>query len=118
MPMYVYSTAGEPVGFLFENFVFDFEGTPLARLFGSRAHRLDGSYAGEWFHQMVVERRASPVRPILAVAAPPRRAVPSRPDPRRHVAEYWLYPDAFHRLYPLPHDAEDDAHAPVAQAAE
>ena len=115
MPMYVYSTDGEPVGFLFESFVFDLEGTPLARLFGSRVHRLDGSYAGEWFHQMVVERRSSPVRPILPAAAPPRRPVPRWPDPRRYVAEYGLYPDAFHRLYLLPSDEQD---LPVAQAAE
>jgi hypothetical protein len=99
MPMYVYSTRGEPVGFLFESFVYDLEGTALGRLFGARVHRLDGSYAGEWFHQMVVERRDGGARSVLPVRAPERPPVPQRPEPRRHVAEYWLYPDAFHLLY-------------------
>ncbi|HEX8644106.1 MAG TPA: hypothetical protein VF702_09360 [Allosphingosinicella sp.] len=115
MPMYVYSTRAEPVGFLFESFVYDLQGTPLGRLFGSRVHRLDGSYCGEWFHQMVVERRSVPVRPILP--APPPSARPplsGRPESRRFVAEYGLYPDAFHLLYDPPEVA--DCH--YAEAAE
>lgn len=115
MPMYVYSTRGEPVGFLFESFVYDLEGTALGRLFGTRVHRLDGSYAGEWFHQMVVERRSAPVRAILA-AAPPASPPPLPPkaENRRFVAEYGLYPDIFHHLYTAPDAAEE----PYAQAAE
>ena len=49
MPMYVYSTEGEPVGFLHEMFIYDTEGTPRGRILGSRVHRLDGlraRYAG------------------------------------------------------------------------
>jgi hypothetical protein len=99
MTMYVYSTEGDAVGFLFECFVIDFEGTPLGRLVGSRVHRLDGSYAGEWCHQMVVERRVTPTRPVFPASPPQRSPVPPRPEPRRPVAEYRLYPDAFHRLY-------------------
>jgi 4-fold beta flower protein len=114
MTMYVYSTGGEAVGFLFESFVFDLHGTPLGRLFGSRIHRLDGSYAGEWFHQMVVERRESPARSILGVAPPAGRAPVSPPEPRRSVAEYRAYPDAFHRLYPLGENGDEG----YAEAAE
>jgi hypothetical protein len=99
MPMYVYSADGEAVGFLFESFLFDFEGTALGRLFGSRIHRLDGSYAGEWFHQMVVERRDRPVRSLLPARRQPRPPIPPRPEPRRHVAEYGLFPNVFHLLY-------------------
>ena len=99
MPMYVYATDGEPVGFLFESFLFDFAGTPLGRLFGSRVHRLDGSYAGEWFHQMVVERRDGPVRSLFAARPPQQPPIPPRPEPRRSVAEYGLYPDVFQLLY-------------------
>jgi hypothetical protein len=115
MPMYVYSTRGEPVGFLFESFVYDLEGAALGRLFGSRVHRLDGSYAGEWFHQMVVERRAQPARSILPARAPAARPpLPPRGEWRRSVAEYGLYPDAFHLLYAAPVAAE----GPYAEAAE
>jgi hypothetical protein len=115
MPMYVYSTRGEPVGFLFESFVYDLEGTALGRLFGARVHRLDGTYAGEWFHQMVVERRSAPVRAILPARPPSGRPpLPPRPENRRYVAEYGLYPDIFHQLYTAP----DAAEGPYAEAAE
>ena len=114
MAMYVYSTSGEAVGFLFESFVHDLSGAPLGRLFGTRVHRLDGSYAGEWFHQMVVERRDVPVRPILAVAPPPPRPPQARPEPRRWVAEYSAFPDAFHRLF-VQASCEDEAYAHAAE---
>jgi hypothetical protein len=99
MAMYVYATDGEALGFLYDSFVFDLEGTPLGRLVGSRVHRLDGSYAGEWFHQMVVDRRTVPARSVFPATPPGRPSVPPRPEPRRPVAEYRLYPDAFHALY-------------------
>ena len=111
MTMYVYSTDGEPVGLLFESFVYDLAGVPLGRIIGSRVHRFDGSYAGEWFHQMVVERRSMPTRPILPVEPPPPRAPVRLPDSRRQVAEYLHYPDAFHLLYA-------ESGEPVPQAAE
>lgn len=105
MAMYVYSTDGEAVGFLFESFVFDLGGAPLGRIIGSRVHRLDGSYAGEWAHQMVVQKRNDPVRPIFPIAPPAYRpAPPRRPDRRRPVAEYGMFPDAFARLYARPDD--------------
>jgi hypothetical protein len=99
MTMYVYGSDGEALGFLFESFVFDLAGTPLGRLVGPRVHRLDGSYAGEWVHQMVVERRAAAVRPVFPATPPGQAPVPPRPERRRRVADYALYPDAFHLLY-------------------
>ena len=100
MAMFVYTTDGEAVGFLFESFIFDLAGEPLGRIMGSRVHRLDGSYVGEWFHQMVVDRRSVPARSIFPAAPPARRPQPPRgPDRRRPVAEYRLFPDAFPRLY-------------------
>jgi hypothetical protein len=114
MPMYVYNASGEAVGFLFESFVFDLAGEPLGRLFGPRVHRLDGSYAGEWFHQMVVERRDGPARAILPVAPPPRRPAVRASEPRRAVAEYSAFPDAFHRLYAMT-ESGDEAYAEAAE---
>ena len=108
MTMYVYGTDGEAVGFLFENFIYDLTGAPLGRIIGSRAHRLDGSYAGEWLHQMVVQRPSVSPRSIFPIAPPPPRTPPSAWNRRRAVAEYGRYEDAFHLLY------EPD----IAQAAE
>ena len=113
MAMYVYSTEGEPVGFLFETFIYDLGGTPLGRIIGARVHRFDGSYAGEWFKEMVVERSDAPARALPAVAVPPARPSPGRGTRRRVVVDYGLR-DSFHRLY---QEAGDDP-APAVQAAE
>jgi hypothetical protein len=85
--MYVYSTGGEPVGFVFETNIFDLEGVPLGRIVGCRVHRFDGTYVGEWFRDMVVRRPQG--RP---------RIIPPAPVPAsyrlRAVVDYG-YPDAF-----------------------
>ncbi|HEX8571604.1 MAG TPA: hypothetical protein VF759_02505 [Allosphingosinicella sp.] len=98
MTMYVYSTSGEPRGFLFETTVFGLDGTPLGRVVGSRVHRFDGSYAGEWFHQMVVERPTARPRSIPPVAVPESRPPAPISYQRRYVAEYGAHADAFDRL--------------------
>jgi hypothetical protein len=97
--MYVFSTAGEAVGFVFGSVIYDLEGTPLGRLLGSRVHRVDGSYAGEWFHSMVVDRRKASPSAISPIAVPPGRDPVDPCAPRRPAAEFRRYPDAFSRLY-------------------
>lgn len=98
MPMYVYSTAGEPVGFLHEMFIYDLDGAPLGRILGSRVHRLDGQYVGEWFKDMVVVRPSGRARSIPAISPPPRRPSPGSSYSRRVVIHYG-YADAFHLLH-------------------
>lgn len=98
MTMYVYSTAGEPRGFLFETTIYGLDGGPLGRVLGSRVHRFDGSYAGEWFHQMVVERPTARPRSVPPIVPPAARPAPGGSYRRRPVAEYAHYPDAFERL--------------------
>jgi hypothetical protein len=98
MTMYVYSTVGEPRGFLFETTIFGLDGTPLGRVLGCRVHRFDGAYAGEWFHQMVVDRPTARPRSIPPVPVPASRAPAPVSWGRRQVAEYVSYADAFDRL--------------------
>jgi hypothetical protein len=92
--MYVYSTDGDPVGFLFESNLYDLEGTPLGRIVGSRVHRFDGTYVGEWFRDMVVERPQGRPRVVPAVAVPPRRPPAQSSYRLRAVVDYG-YRDAF-----------------------
>lgn len=99
MAMYVFSTAGEAVGFVYESFIFDLDGSPLGRILGSRVHRLDGSYVGEWFHDMVVDKKAPHRRAINAVFPPPRQAPVPGGVRRRPVLEHSKYEDAFPWLY-------------------
>jgi hypothetical protein len=100
--MYVFSTAGDAVGFVFESFIYDLEGSPLGRILGSRVHRLDGAYVGEWFNDMVVDKRAPYRRAINAVFPPPRKAKIAAGVRRRFVLEHGRYPDAFEWLYDQP----------------
>jgi hypothetical protein len=98
MTMYVYSTDGEARGFVFETTIYSMAGKPLGRIVGPRVHRFDGSYAGEWFHQMVVDRASARPRWVPSVTPPADKAPAPATCRRRSVAEYGNYPDAFDRL--------------------
>ncbi len=113
MAMYVYSTEGEPVGFLYETFIHDLDGAPLGRIIGSRVHRFDGSYVGEWHKESVVERPGVSPRPLPAIAPPPRRDSPGPSWRRRAVVDYG-YPDIFDRLRGDMDQAEDGAYGEAA----
>lgn len=112
MAMYVYSTDGEPVGFVFEMNIYDLEGTPLGRIVGCRVHRFDGTYVGEWFRDMVVKRPQGRPRTIPAVSPPPRRP-PASPSYRLRAVVDYGYPDAF----PLLRQGADQ-HVWLGEAAE
>lgn len=92
--MYVYSTDGEPVGFVFETNIYDLGGTPLGRIAGCRVHRFDGSYVGEWFRDMVVKRPQGRPRIIAPAPVPPRRPPAAATCRLRAVVDYG-YDDAF-----------------------
>ena len=98
MTMYVYGIDGEARGFVFETTIFGMDGAPLGRIVGPRVHRFDGSYAGEWLYQMVVERPSARPRWVAPLAPPARKAAAPSTFRRRSVAEYGLYRDAFDRL--------------------
>ena len=97
MAMYVYSTEGEPVGFVVETNIYDCDGTPLGRIVGCRVHRFDGTYVGEWFRDMVVRRPQGRPRMIPPVPVPPRRPPAGASYNLRAVVDYG-YPDAFPQL--------------------
>ena len=110
MAMYVYSTGGEPVGFLYENFIHDLDGRPLGRIIGSRVHRFDGTYVGEWFKEMVVDRPCAGRLVLPPIAAPPSRPSPGASWRRRAVVDYG-YPDLFDLLRGTAHGLPPTAEA-------
>jgi len=114
MAMYVYSTGGEPVGFLYETAIYDLGGNPLGRIIGSRVHRFDGSYAGEWFKEMVVDRPGALPRSLPPVARPAPKPSPGISWRRRAVVDYG-YQDCFHRLYDAPGDYSALAYREAAE---
>ncbi len=94
MAMYVYSTGGDPVGFVFETSIYDLDGTPLGRIVGSRVHRFDGTYVGEWFRDMVVRRPQGRPR-IIAPASAPSPMPPMAMSFRLRAVVDYGYADAF-----------------------
>ena len=114
MAMYVYSTDGEPVGFVYETNIYGLDGTPLGRIVGSRVHRFDGSYVGEWFRDMVVQRPSIRPRTIFPAPVPARRPSPGPSYRLRAVVDYG-YADAF---YLLRSPAANDGAVCVSEAAE
>lgn len=97
MAMYVYSTHGEPVGFVMETYIHTMEGEPVGKIMGSRVHRLDGTYVGEWWKEMVVARPEGRPRTVPPIAKPPRRP-PVETSFRRRVVIHGGYRDTFHLL--------------------
>ncbi len=97
MAMYVYSTAGVPVGFVHGATIHDLEGWPIGRLVGTRVHRFDGAYVGDFFKDMVVTRGDGRARTLSPVPVPSRQPPRGDGDRRRVVIDYG-YPDAFHLL--------------------
>jgi hypothetical protein len=95
--MYVYSTDGEPVGFVWETYIYDLDGAPLGRIVGCRVHRFDGTYVGEWFRDMVVKRPSARPRIIPPAPLPPRRPPAATSYRLRAVVDYG-YEDAFPQL--------------------
>ena len=95
--MYVYSTDGEPVGFVWETNIYGMDGAPLGRIVGCRVHRFDGTYVGEWFRDMVVKRPQARPRIIPPAAVPPRRPRAESSYRLRAVVDYG-YVDAFPAL--------------------
>lgn len=111
MAMYVYSTDGEPVGFVFEMNIYDLEGTPLARIVGSRVHRFDGTYVGEWYKDMVVRRPQGRPRILPPVSVPASRPPVAMSYRLRAVVDY-----GFSDVFPLLRQGVRDSY--LSEAAE
>jgi hypothetical protein len=96
MADYIFNSDGHPQGFRIGKFLYGMDGRAVGRVSAERAYRLDGSYVGVLFKNMVVDK------PSVS-----RRSLPPAPDPgptepmvgaetRRPIGE--PYADLFHLL--------------------
>ena len=96
MSDFIYDADGRAQGFRLGNFLYDRTGQPVGQVSAERVYRLDGTYVGEMFRNMVVEKPTG-ARPNLRPIPPPRAVEPPMSDSSRGSGGH-NFPDVFYRL--------------------
>ena len=96
MSDFIYNAGGEPQAFRIGNYVYDMRGKAIGRVSAERVYRLDGTYAGEMFKNMIVEKPVGARRDLPAVPYPGDVEPPSLDTSRGGAAHD--FPDVLHRL--------------------
>ena len=96
MADFIYNSEGRAQGFRVGSHIYALNGTPVGRVWAERAYRFDGTYVGVLFKSMVVDKPTASRRSLPPVPAPPRMGSPGSADIRRAIN--LEYPDVFHLL--------------------
>lgn len=96
MSDFIYDMEGRAQGFRIGNFLYDRTGHAVGQVSAERVYRLDGTYVGEMFRNMVVEKPVG-ARPNLRPVLPPRNVEPPMSDSSRGTGGHG-FPDVFQRL--------------------
>ena len=91
----IYAADGTPRGFRLSNYIYDLAGNPVGRVFAEKAYRFDGSYVGALINGMVVDKPQVSRRSIAPSSSPPKVPPQSAGD-RRSLGQN--YPDCFDEL--------------------
>jgi len=91
----IYSASGAPHGFRLSNYIYDLHGNPVGRVFAEKAYRFDGSYVGALVNSMLVDKPLVSSRSIPAVTPPPP-VPPLSAESRRPIGQN--HSDCFDRL--------------------
>ena len=89
---FIYNAEGLIQGFRLGNYLCDMTGREVGRVSAERVYRFDGSYVGEMFRNMVVEKPVG-ARPNLPPVSRPADAEPRQPG-RRQPGLYRRIPAA------------------------
>lgn len=81
------------------NHIYALDGTPIGRVFAEKAYRFDGSYVGALINGMIVDKPLVSRR-SLAPVAPPPAAPPLNAEPRRPMGQ--SHADCFDALLATP----------------
>lgn len=96
MSDFIFDAKGGIQGFRIGDFLYAVGGRAIGRVSAERVYRLDGSYVGEMFRNMVVARPVGIRRNLPPIGRPADRKPPS-PDASRG-GDSAGYADVFHRL--------------------
>jgi hypothetical protein len=91
----IYAADGTARGFRLSNYIYHLDGRPIGRVFAEKAYRFDGSYVGALINSMVVDKPQVSRRSIQPLTPPPpvptQQAESRRPIGVNHA-------DCFERL--------------------
>jgi len=96
MSDFIYNAEGLIQGFRLGDYLYDMGGRAVGRVSAERVYRFDGSYVGEMFRNMVVEKPVG-ARPNLPPVNRPADAEPPSLDASRGAGSQG-FPDVFQRL--------------------
>lgn len=96
MSDFIYNGQGGTQAFRIGDYLYDMRGKAVGRISAERVYRLDGSYVGEMFRNMVVEKPVG-VRRNLPPVSVPGDVKPPSADTSRGGGNLG-FPDAFQRL--------------------
>jgi len=96
MSDFIYNGAGAVQAFRIGDYLYDMSGKAVGRISAERVYRLDGSYVGEMFRNMVVDKPVGARRSLPPVSRP-RDVTPPAVDTSRGGGSLG-FPDVFERL--------------------
>ena len=96
MSDFIYNEQGGTQAFRIGDHLYDMRGKAVGRISAERVYRLNGSYVGELFRNMVVEKPVG-VRPSLPPISVPGDVEPPSADTSRGGGSLG-FPDVFQRL--------------------
>jgi hypothetical protein len=96
MSDFIYSDRGVPQGFRIGDYLYDMDGRAIGRVSAERVYRLDGTYVGEMFRNMVLEKPVGARRNLPPVGRPRDVAPPSLDSSIGGDSQG--FPDVFDRL--------------------
>ena len=96
MSEFIYNGEGSIRGFRLGNYLYDLGGRAVGRVSAERVYRLDGSYVGELYRNMVVEKPVGARSSLPPVPYPGDVEPPSLDTSRGSGSQGFA--DVFHRL--------------------
>ena len=96
MSEFIYNAEGTAQGFRLGDYLYDMGGRAIGRVSAERVYRLDGSYVGEMYRNMVVEKPVGARRNLPPLSHPGDVDPPSIDASRGSGSQG--FPDVFQRL--------------------
>ena len=109
MADFIFNSQGKAHGFRLSSCLYSLEGEPVGRVWAERVYRFDGTYVGALFRNMVVDKPMVTTRGLPPTAPPPW--VKPLPGAESRRAIELPYQDVFYLLKASPSEEARDLHS-------